>query len=317
MLAPVLLSLDAFPAYLDLSTTPEDMLPWLAQWLGIALDPSQELQHVQRGLLRSAGELHATRGTQRGIELAVEAALGVPVEVTETGGAAWSETPGRRAARRAAAGRGGDRPPRPGPGGRPGTGRGGGRLGDARPRAAPDPDQLSRCGVRAGSTMTPATGAEQQRAGSPLGLTGVGSPILRLQSAAGNRAVAGYLQRLTEPSARASLQRDELSEFDEAGMPLQSAPPSPAAFSDTVNVSVTEVPIDVRNNAFDLVNALMARFGGDGGRTSVTSPAFTPDVDASGKITGARLIWNVQVLVPGRPGRPERRPSPSRRPRRS
>ncbi len=93
VLAPVMLSLDAFPAYLDLTTTPEDMLPWLAQWLGMVVDSSQELS-IQRGLLQSAGELHATRGTQRGIELAVEAALGVPVEVAETGGAAWSATPG-------------------------------------------------------------------------------------------------------------------------------------------------------------------------------------------------------------------------------
>lgn len=93
VLAPVILSLDAFPAYLDLTTTPADMLPWLAQWLGMAIDPSQELD-VQRGLLRSAGELHATRGTRRGLELAVAAALGVPVEVVETGGAAWSATPG-------------------------------------------------------------------------------------------------------------------------------------------------------------------------------------------------------------------------------
>lgn len=93
VLAPVLLSLDAFPAYLDLTTTPEDMLPWLAQWLGVVVDPSQELD-LQRGLLRSAGELHATRGTRRGIELAVEAALGMPVEVVETGGASWSATPG-------------------------------------------------------------------------------------------------------------------------------------------------------------------------------------------------------------------------------
>jgi phage tail-like protein len=93
VLAPVLLTLDAFPAYLDLTTTPEDMLPWLAQWLGVAVDPSQELD-IQRGWLGSAGELHATRGTQRGIQLAVEAALGMPVKVAETGGAAWSEMPG-------------------------------------------------------------------------------------------------------------------------------------------------------------------------------------------------------------------------------
>jgi len=138
----------------------------------------------------------------------------------------------------------------------------------------------------------------EQRVDSPLGLTGVASPILRLQSAAGNRAVTGFLQRLTEPSLRASLQRDELSEVDGAGLPLQTPPVAPAAFNDQVNVSVTEVPIDVRNNAFDLANALMARFGGDGGRTSVTSPAFTPDLDANGKIIGAQLTWNVQVLVP-------------------
>ena len=61
VLAPVILSLDALPAYLDLSTTPEDMLPWLAQWLGMSVDPSQDME-IQRSLLRSASELHATRG---------------------------------------------------------------------------------------------------------------------------------------------------------------------------------------------------------------------------------------------------------------
>lgn len=93
VLAPVLLTLDALPAYLDLATTPEDMLPWLAAWLGMSLDTSQD-PDSQRGLLSSAGELHATRGTQRGIQRAVEAAIGVPVEVVETGGSAWSEMPG-------------------------------------------------------------------------------------------------------------------------------------------------------------------------------------------------------------------------------
>lgn len=92
VLAPVLLSLDAFPAYLDLTTTPTDMLPWLAQWLGMAVDADQPVD-TQRSLLRSAGELHATRGTRRGMELAISAALGLPVEVSETGAAAWSATP--------------------------------------------------------------------------------------------------------------------------------------------------------------------------------------------------------------------------------
>jgi phage tail-like protein len=93
VLAPVILSLDALPAYLDLSTTPEDMLPWLAQWLGMSVDPSQDME-IQRSLLRSASELHATRGTRRGIQLAVEAAIGAAVEVVETGATNWSATPG-------------------------------------------------------------------------------------------------------------------------------------------------------------------------------------------------------------------------------
>lgn len=93
VLAPVLLSLDSFSAYLDLATTPEDMLPWLGQWVGMEVDPGEDLDR-QRLLLASAGELHAIRGTRRGIEQAVAAAFGVEVQVRETGAASWSATPG-------------------------------------------------------------------------------------------------------------------------------------------------------------------------------------------------------------------------------
>jgi phage tail-like protein len=93
LLAPVLLSLDGYSAYLDLSVAPEDMLGWLAQWVGLSVDPGQELSR-QRELLRSSGELHALRGTRRGIELAVHAALGLTVEVVETGGSTWSAQAG-------------------------------------------------------------------------------------------------------------------------------------------------------------------------------------------------------------------------------
>lgn len=89
VLAPVLLSLDSFAAYLDVGTTPDDMLPWLAQWVGLTLDPAHE-RGGQRELLRTAREMHARQGTRHGIELAVTAALGVEVEVVETGAAAWS-----------------------------------------------------------------------------------------------------------------------------------------------------------------------------------------------------------------------------------
>jgi phage tail-like protein len=93
VLAPVLLSLDGFPAYLDLGTAPEDMVEWLALWLGMPVDPNAAPAR-QRALLKSAGELHKQRGTRRGLQLAVEAELGVPVEVTETGASSWSDQPG-------------------------------------------------------------------------------------------------------------------------------------------------------------------------------------------------------------------------------
>jgi phage tail-like protein len=93
VLAPALLCLDAFPAYLDLATTPDDMLPWLAQWVGMSVDLGEDLDG-QRELLGSAGKLHAIRGTRRGIEQAVRAALGLDAEVIETGAASWSAAPG-------------------------------------------------------------------------------------------------------------------------------------------------------------------------------------------------------------------------------
>lgn len=93
LLAPALLSMDTFADYLDPATTPDDMIGWLAQWLGLVIDPGVE-QAVQRHELSAAGELNATRGTRRSIEVAVQSALGVSVEVTESGGARWSPSPG-------------------------------------------------------------------------------------------------------------------------------------------------------------------------------------------------------------------------------
>ena len=93
VLAPVLLSLDAFPAYLDVRTAPADLLPWFAQWMAITVDPHDDESRL-RPLVGAANRVHEQRGTAAGIRLAVEAALGVPVEVVETGGAAWSATPG-------------------------------------------------------------------------------------------------------------------------------------------------------------------------------------------------------------------------------
>jgi phage tail-like protein len=92
LLAPALAVLDNLPAHLDLALAPEDLLPWLATWVGIELDPGLDPVR-QRELLRAAAELHGWQGTARGIAVAVEALMGVPTEVVETGGATWSNDP--------------------------------------------------------------------------------------------------------------------------------------------------------------------------------------------------------------------------------
>lgn len=95
VLAPVGLTLDSLPAYLDPDTAPEDLLDWLSSWVALpprgSLDPAE-----QRRLVRSAHALHAARGTPAGLHAALVVALGHPVdvEVEEGGGVAWSTTPG-------------------------------------------------------------------------------------------------------------------------------------------------------------------------------------------------------------------------------
>ena len=93
VVAPVLLSMDTFDYYLDPATTPADMIGWLAGWLGLSVDLGADLAQ-QRRELQTAGVLNATRGTRRSLELSLESALGMPVEVVESGGARWSPSPG-------------------------------------------------------------------------------------------------------------------------------------------------------------------------------------------------------------------------------
>jgi phage tail-like protein len=92
VLAPVLCTLDNLPAYLDVATAPDDLLPWLAAWTGMTLDPGQSRER-QRSLLRQAVALQGVQGTPRGIELAVEAVFGLRSEVQETGAVTWSSDP--------------------------------------------------------------------------------------------------------------------------------------------------------------------------------------------------------------------------------
>ncbi len=89
VIAPVIATIDNWPSYIDVETTPEDLLPWLAAWTGMTLDPGQSRDR-QRLLLRQAVALQGRQGTRRGIELAVEAVFGLPAQVQETGASTWS-----------------------------------------------------------------------------------------------------------------------------------------------------------------------------------------------------------------------------------
>lgn len=93
LLAPAILALDTVVDYLDPLLTPEDMLPWLAQWHGMQLDETA-VHTLQREDLALARTVNPVRGTRRSIELVIEEMLGVPAEVTESGLTAWTSDPG-------------------------------------------------------------------------------------------------------------------------------------------------------------------------------------------------------------------------------
>ncbi len=92
-LAPVLATLANLSAYFDPRTAPEDFLEYLAEWLGIRLEPSWSMQRRRQVLLRAV-DIHMFRGTATGIREAVSLVLDAPVEVIENGAATWSQAPG-------------------------------------------------------------------------------------------------------------------------------------------------------------------------------------------------------------------------------
>ena len=76
---------DALPAQLDVSITPEEQLRYLARWLGLALDPRGEVT-AQRDLVRAVGRTLGSRGTRTALEDLLGAATGSMVEVADGGG---------------------------------------------------------------------------------------------------------------------------------------------------------------------------------------------------------------------------------------
>jgi phage tail-like protein len=93
VLAPVLLTLDCFAAYIDPHLAPEDFLDWLAGWVAYPLDDTWTLPQ-RRALVAEAVQLHRWRGTRRGLAKHVELLTGGTVEVVDNGGCGWSPRPG-------------------------------------------------------------------------------------------------------------------------------------------------------------------------------------------------------------------------------
>lgn len=93
VLAPVVVTLDCLPAYLDPGTAPVDVRDWLAGWVGMDL-PDGTADDLRRRLIARAADLHRWRGTPRGVREAVAAWSGVEPELSESGGASWSTESG-------------------------------------------------------------------------------------------------------------------------------------------------------------------------------------------------------------------------------
>lgn len=93
MLAPVLATLDGLDAYLDPRLAPADFLELLAFWVALPLEPGWPLDRRQ-SLVGGATELFRRRGTLAGLAELVARHIGVEPEIEDSGGVAWSATPG-------------------------------------------------------------------------------------------------------------------------------------------------------------------------------------------------------------------------------
>jgi phage tail-like protein len=73
---------DHFPLYFAPSTCPAGLLPWLASWLNLTLDPSWP-EPRQRALLGEAMDLYRWRGTPYGLVRMIEVCTGLTPLITE------------------------------------------------------------------------------------------------------------------------------------------------------------------------------------------------------------------------------------------
>jgi phage tail-like protein len=95
-LAPILSTLDNLEAYFDPALTPDDFLEWLTGWVGMLTDETWPIER-RRALVALAVQLYRKRGTAAGLAMHLRLLSGSDVEVSDSGGAVWSKTPGAAA----------------------------------------------------------------------------------------------------------------------------------------------------------------------------------------------------------------------------
>ncbi|MEO6158334.1 MAG: phage tail protein [Ilumatobacteraceae bacterium] len=93
VLATVFATLDCLEVYVDPWLAPEDFLGWLSGWVGVTIDEGWPEDRT-RALIAGIAELYRWRGTVRGLRAELEIYTGGIVDISETGGTAWSRRPG-------------------------------------------------------------------------------------------------------------------------------------------------------------------------------------------------------------------------------
>jgi phage tail-like protein len=93
VLSPIFATLDCLDTYVDPALTPEDFLEWLAMWVGVTLREDWPIER-KRALIAKSVDLYCRRGTVAGLREEIELHTGGQVQINETGGVAWSQTPG-------------------------------------------------------------------------------------------------------------------------------------------------------------------------------------------------------------------------------
>ena len=82
ILRPIENNIDNLALYFDPLLTPDHILPWLASWLDLVLDPSWP-EDRRRELVKSAAELYRWRGTRRGLAEYLRIYTGTTPEIAE------------------------------------------------------------------------------------------------------------------------------------------------------------------------------------------------------------------------------------------